>query len=83
MREDRQEASVHDEDVRKPTKKCNARYFDIKAHVGAYIIVNVYLFIVWRLSNVKYPWPLWVLTGWGLGLACHIFGRNLARTAKQ
>jgi len=83
MKEDRQETPAHDEDVRKPTKKCDARYIDIKAHGGAYIIVNVFLYVVWKLSDVEYPWPLWVMTGWGLGLAGHIFGRYLARTAKR
>jgi 2TM domain len=83
MKEDKQEASMHDEDVRKPTKKRDAHYIDIKAHGGAFIIVNAFLYVVWKLSNVDYPWPLWVVTGWGLGLAGHIFGRELARTARR
>ena len=81
MMEDRQETSVLDEEVRKPTRKHNARYIDIRAHAGVYIIVNVFLLAVWKLSDVRYPWPLWVITGWGLGLTSHIFGRYLARTA--
>ncbi len=31
-----------------------ARYVDIQAHAGAYIIINVFLFIVWKLSKVQY-----------------------------
>ena len=83
MKEDGQEASVHNEGVREPARKCNASYIDIKAHAGAYIIVNVFLLVVWKMSNVKYPWPLWVIAGWGTGLAAHIWGRLLGRMATR
>jgi 2TM domain len=55
----------------------------LKAHIGAFIIVNAFLAVVWKLSEVSYPWFLWVLAGWGVGLAFHILGLFLAHTAKS
>lgn len=53
----------------------------LKAHIGAFVIVNTFLVAVWKLSKVSYPWFLWILAGWGTGLAFHIFGRSLIRNA--
>lgn len=55
----------------------------LKAHVGAFLIVNAFLVIAWKLSEVSYPWFLWVLAGWGVGLAFHILGLSLARAARS
>jgi hypothetical protein len=55
----------------------------LKAHMTAFIIVNAFLVVAWKLSEVEYPWFLWVLAGWGVGLAFHIFGRSLMHAARQ
>jgi hypothetical protein len=55
----------------------------LRAHIGAYIIVNAFLAVAWKLSDVSYPWFLWVLAGWGVGLAFHILGLYLAHMAKS
>lgn len=44
--------------------------------------------IVWALTGAGYPWFLWVMAGWGIGLASHIVayfsgGRNLARRERM
>jgi hypothetical protein len=54
----------------------------LRAHIGAFIIVNAFLVVAWKLSKVSYPWFLWVLAGWGTGLAFHVFGRSLLNTAR-
>ena len=28
--------------------------------------------LIWALTGAGYPWFLWVMAGWGLGLAIHI-----------
>ena len=40
-----------------------------KQMVVAYVIVNAFLILIWAVSGEGYFWPVWVLGGWGLGLA--------------
>ncbi len=37
----------------------------------AYVLVNTFLWAVYLLNirHSNYPWPLWVMLGWGIGLA--------------
>jgi hypothetical protein len=41
----------------------------------SYVIVNTFLWIIWWFTKGQYgdwgkfPWPAWVMLGWGLGLA--------------
>ncbi|MEZ5144496.1 MAG: 2TM domain-containing protein [Acidimicrobiales bacterium] len=45
---------------------------DFRSHVVAYVVVNAFLIGVWALSSPRgYFWPVWVLGGWGIGLATH------------
>jgi hypothetical protein len=44
-----------------------------KRHLGTYIIVNSFLWVIWifdrREDHGFVPWPLWPMLGWGIGLA--------------
>jgi len=42
---------------------------DFKTHVAIYIIVNLFLIGIWALGGQGYFWPIWVILGWGVGLA--------------
>ncbi len=44
---------------------------ELLRHIFVYVIVNGFLVVVWALSGAGYPWFLWVMAGWGLGLAIH------------
>ena len=46
---------------------------DLIYHIGAYVIVNAFIIVVWALSGAGYPWFIWCLVPWGFGLAIHIF----------
>jgi hypothetical protein len=39
--------------------------------LGAYSIVNVGLFLLWYLNGQGFPWFLFVIVFWGLGVASH------------
>jgi len=57
--EDRREAAV---------KRVKAKR-DFKNHLAVYLIVNIMLVGIWAFSGAGYFWPIWVLLGWGIGLA--------------
>jgi hypothetical protein len=40
-------------------------------HVAIWAAVNVFLVIVWMLTGAGYPWFIFPLFGWGIGLAAH------------
>ena len=52
-------------------------------HLRTYLIVNAGLWLIWALSNLAilssghvrglFPWPLFPMLGWGIGLASHYF----------
>ena len=47
---------------------------EFTTHLMAYVVVNAFLIAVWWMtsgSNSGYFWPMWVLAGWGIGLAMH------------
>jgi len=48
-----------------------------KIHLRTYFIVNGGLWIIYFLTMSQswgrhmYPWPIWPMLGWGIGLASH------------
>ncbi|MFC2073069.1 2TM domain-containing protein [Chloroflexota bacterium] len=52
-----------------------------------YVVVNIILVLVWAFAaGGGYPWFLWVLGGWGIGILFHflgvfVFGRKSDRAA--
>lgn len=55
------------------------RRAEFKKSVFSYIIVNTFLWGVWWFTTGSqqgfngYPWPIWVMLGWGLGLGMQYF----------
>ena len=55
------------------------RRVSFKYHLGTYVIINGFLWILWYLTGEHrgesgWPWPLWPTLGWGIGLAFHFVG---------
>jgi hypothetical protein len=48
---------------------------DFGAHLLAYVLVNSFLWLIWGVvyatSGFSFPWPLFPLGGWGIGLTMH------------
>jgi len=40
-------------------------------HLSIYTMTNIFLVIVWALTGAGYPWWLFPLFGWGIGLVAH------------
>ncbi len=43
-------------------------------HLIVYLVVNGGLVIIWLLTGHGYPWFVWPVFGWGIGLVFHFLG---------
>jgi hypothetical protein len=44
-------------------------------HLTVYIVVNIMLVLIWAFAaGGGYPWFLWALGGWGIGVLFHFLG---------
>jgi hypothetical protein len=41
-------------------------------HLMMYVAVNAGLVVIWAIGGRGYPWFLWPLMGWGVGILAHI-----------
>ncbi len=61
---------LHAEALRRLEKK---RGFHV--HLSVYLVVNALIWLVWGLvylyTDFSFPWPLFPLAGWGIGLGFH------------
>jgi hypothetical protein len=44
------------------------------SHLAAYVVVNVILFLIWYYASGGFPWFVFPLGGWGIGLLFHFLG---------
>src|SRR4030095_2138663 len=44
---------------------------DFRRHLLVYLIINSALWLVWYFTGAQYPWPIWPMAGWGIGLIFH------------
>jgi phosphotransferase system glucose/maltose/N-acetylglucosamine-specific IIC component len=43
-------------------------------HLIVYVLVNIFLVIIWAVTTPGgYPWFIWPIIGWGVGLVFHFF----------
>lgn len=56
------------ESLRKKAEKRVKRRQEYIGHVAAYVIINVFLWLM-ALAFGMGDWPIWVTLGWGIGLA--------------
>lgn len=55
------------------------RRVSFKNHLATYIVVNVFFWILWYFKGQHgnqdgWPWPVWPMIGWGIGLFFHWLG---------
>lgn len=55
------------------------RRVSFKYHLATYITVNIFFWILWYFSEkdsseAGWPWPVWPMLGWGIGLFFHYLG---------
>ena len=42
-----------------------------RMHLVSYLVVILGLWLIWALTGAGYPWPIWPMLGWGMGLLGH------------
>jgi len=63
---------LSDEELYKLAKERVQEKKDFFSHLASYCIVNGALVLIWRFAaGGGYPWFIWPLGGWGIGLALH------------
>ena len=43
-------------------------------HFAIYLLVNIILIIVWAATGAGFPWFIFPLGGWGMGILFHFLG---------
>jgi hypothetical protein len=44
---------------------------EFKVHLITYCIVIGALWMIWFFTGSNYPWPVWPMAAWGIGLIFH------------
>ncbi len=44
---------------------------DFRRHLVVYLVVNGLLWVIWYFTSRAYPWPIWPMAGWGIGIIFH------------
>lgn len=53
----------------------------LRAHLGAFVILNGGLAAIWAAAGFGYFWPIWPLIGWGMLISGHAFAAHVMRPA--
>ncbi len=66
---------MSEEEIYRQAKKIVEEKKGFYTHLAVYIGVNILLVIIWAFpAGGGYPWFLWPLGGWGIGLLFHFLG---------
>jgi hypothetical protein len=77
------ETSVEVQNERELARKRVQARRDFSAHVVTYVVVNAFLILIWAVTGAGYFWPIWVIGGWGVGLALHAWDTFLRRPVTE
>lgn len=44
---------------------------EFRRHLVVYFVINAVLWLLWYVSGQGYPWPIWPMAGWGIGVIFH------------
>ena len=78
---------MSEDEIYEQAKKRVEAKRDFYSHLTVYVVVNIILVFIWAFAaGGGYPWFLWPLGGWGIGLLFHflgvfVFGRKSDRAA--
>lgn len=59
------------------------RRASFKRHLAIYVVINLFIWVLWYFTRGRFdfdasygllPWPVWPMSGWGIGLMFHFIG---------
>jgi hypothetical protein len=59
------------ENVEELAKKRVQARMGFFVHVCMYVVMNTGIFAIWALTGQGYPWFMWPMLGWGIGILAH------------
>ena len=62
---------MSDTDQRKAAIKRLKKKRDFRNNVVSYVLINAFLVVIWAVGGEGFFWPVFVMAGWGVGLAMH------------
>ena len=65
-------SKMTEEEIYQEAKKRVKAKKDLYSHIAVYILVNTFLIIIWAVTSGGFPWFVFPLGGWGIGLMFHI-----------
>jgi hypothetical protein len=72
-----------EQDLQRVAKRRVQARFGLVIHLVMYLAVNGGLFGMWWFTGHGYPWFLWPMIGWGVGIVAHamalVIGPDSAR----
>jgi len=67
-------ARMSDEEIYKLARKRVEEKKGFFIHFTVYLCVNALLIIIWAVSGAGFPWFIFPLGGWGIGVLFHFLG---------
>ena len=75
---------ITDEELRLKAKKRADGKISFYYHLGSYVCINIFLFLIWFYwAGQGFPWFLVILLGWGIGVVGHYFTAFYTGYAKR
>ncbi|MBE3010632.1 DUF1707 domain-containing protein [Microbispora sp. NEAU-D428] len=73
--------------ARRRARKARAARLGVRIHAGVYAGASLLMVAVWlvvgRATDFWYPWPIWPILGWGVGVLGHAIPVTLATRARE
>jgi len=64
-------SQLSEEEIYEAAKKRVKHKKDFYSHLVVYIVINLMLVLIWAFTGHGYPWFIWPLGGWGIGVIFH------------
>ena len=65
---------MSEEEIYREAKKRVEEKKSFRTHFVVYIVVNILLVIIWATTGAEFPWFVFPLGGWGIGILFHFLG---------